>query len=164
MTTRRARRSVPRCARLSAFDRLATWCLTSAGVEARHVVSVAGTKWTVCYKVHVIPAHRTQYRASITLWPKTRKRFVSRAQPGWHADLVRGDWYHDCRRELRRRGYDGRWVWSPYGRFGDFWKTLKDVTSLAREARALERLRKEPSFCPPGRRTSRLSGPACRRR
>jgi hypothetical protein len=147
---------VPRGARLPAFDRLPRWRMTHGGVEARQLVSVAGTKWTVCYKVHVIPARRTQYKASITLWPKTKKRLLSRAQPGWHADLVANNWYHACRRELRRRGYHGRWLWSPYGRFGDFWKPMKDITSLAREAHALERFRKEPSFAALGRRTSRF--------
>ena len=51
-----------RCARLRAFGDLDAWCLASAGVEAQHVVSVGPTKWTVCYKVHVIPSRRTLYQ------------------------------------------------------------------------------------------------------
>jgi hypothetical protein len=71
---------------------------------------------------------------------------ASRTQPGWHPELVKSDWYRACGRELRRHGYNGSWVWSPYGRFGDFWKTLQNFASLAREVRLLERLRKEPFF------------------
>src|SRR5437879_2858818 len=105
----------------------------SAGLEARQLISVARTQWTVCYKIHVIPSNRTQYRASITLWPRATRRLVSRAEPGWHADLAKSNWYRACRENLRRRGYQGRWLWSPWGRFGDFWKSLKDFNSLARE-------------------------------
>lgn len=129
----------------------------SVGLEARQVISVARTKWTVCYKIHAIPSGRTEYKSSITLWPRAKKRLVSRAEPGWHAGLVKSNWYRTCREELCRRGYHGRWSWSPSGRFGDFWKTLKDFQSLAKEARILDRLRKEPSFCAMGRRRSRLS-------
>jgi len=160
IVARRARHSLPRCARLGAFDRLAAWSLTGAGLEARQVVSVARTKWTVCYKVHVIPARRTQYKASITLWPKAGTKPIARTHPGWNADLVRNKWYQACRQELRRRGYHGNWLWSPSGRFGDFWKTLSDANALAKEARVLERLRRQPSFGAQGRRTNRLSGPA----
>jgi len=51
--------------------------------------------------------------------------------------------YQACLREPRRYGYHGNWLSSPYGRFGDFWKTLRDFSALARETRFLERLRKE---------------------
>jgi len=128
---------------LQAFTGLDAWWLASAGVEAQRAVSVGRTKWTVCYKVHVIPSRRIEYKASITLWPNARgKRLTSRRQAGWHPDLIKTNWYEGCRRELRRRGYHGSWQWSPSGRFGDFWKTFKDFSSLAREARILERLRK----------------------
>ena len=137
---------------LRALRGLDTWRLVSIGVEARRVVSVGRTKWTVCYKVHVIPARRTEYKASITLWPRARtKKLTSRRAPGWHPDLVKGDWYQACGRELRRRGYQGSWPWSPWGRFGDFWKTLGDFNALAREARVLERLRRAPLIPPPQR-------------
>src|SRR5262249_14255352 len=132
----------------------------SAGLEARQVISVAQTKWTVCYKIHAIPSRRTEYKSSITLWPHAKRRLVSRAEHGWHTDLVKSNWYRTCRKELRRSGYHGRWHWSPSGRFGDFWMSLKDFDSLTREARILDRLRKKPSFCTTGRRASRLSGPA----
>src|SRR2546426_2384755 len=99
------------------------------------VVSVGPTKWTVCYKVHVIPSRRTQYKASITLWPRTRQ---NRARPGWHPHLVKSNWYQACLREPRRYGYHGNWLSSPYGRFGDFWKPLRDFSALARETRFQE--------------------------
>jgi len=61
MTARRTQHR-HRCARLRAFGDLDAWCLASAGVEAQQVVSVGPTKWTVCYKVHVIPSRRTLYQ------------------------------------------------------------------------------------------------------
>ncbi len=146
MTARRTPRRSNGSALLWAFDGLDAWRLASAGVEAQRVVSVRRTKWTVCYKVHVIPSRRIEYKASITLWPRARKRLPSRRQPGWHRDLVKRNWYQACGRELRRHGYHGSWLWSPYGRFGDFWKTLRDLSSLAREVRLLEHLRREPFF------------------
>jgi|SRR5437016_5391928 len=156
MTARRIRDRTLRCPRLRAFGGLDAWCVASAGFEAQQVVSVGSTKWTICFKLHVIPTRRTQYKASITLWPTTRGK---RAHPGWHPHLVNGNWYQACQRELRRYGYHGSWLSSPHGRFGDFWKTLSDFDALAREARFLERLRKT-SRLGRGRRTSRLSGPA----
>ena len=118
----------------------------SIGLEARQLITVARTNWTVCYKVHAIPSRRTEYKSSITLWPRTKKHLVSRAQLGWHAGLVKTNWYRTCRERLRRHGYHGRWRWSPWGRFGDFWKSLDDFNTLATEARVLDQLRKEPLF------------------
>ena len=142
----------------------------STGLEVRQVVSVARTTWTVCYKIHAIPARRTEYRSSITLWPRPKRGRISHAQAGWHEDLVKSNWYSSCRKELRSRGYHGRWRWSPWGRFGDFWKSLTDFESLMREARVLDELRREPSFCAirpsnkllerPGMNAWRLSGAA----
>jgi hypothetical protein len=132
---------------LRAFNGLDAWWLANAGVETQRVVSVGRTKWTVCYKVHVIPSRRIEYKASITLWPNVRReKLTSRRQPGWHPDLVKTNWYQACGRELRRHGYHGSWQWSSWGRFGDFWKSLKDFRALAREAHALERLRKGPAL------------------
>ena len=128
---------------LRAFNGLGAWCLASAGIEAQRLVAVGRTRWTVCYKVHVIPGRRIEYKASITLWPNARgKRFASRKQPGWHPDLIKTNWYQAYVRALRRHGYRGSWQWSPWGRFGDFWKTLKNFSSLSREAHMLEHLRK----------------------
>jgi hypothetical protein len=142
-----AQRKLLRPSHLRSLDGLDAWWLASAGVEAQRVVSVGRTKWTLCYKVHVIPSRKIEYKASITLWPNVRrKRFTSRRQPGWLPDLVKARWYQACERQLRRHGYRGRWQWSPWGRFGDFWKTLEDFSSLAREARKLEQLRKDPGF------------------
>lgn len=142
-TQRRSRRNMS----LRAFKGLDAWWLASLGVETQRVVSVGRVRWTVCYKVHVIPSRRTEYKASITLWPDAkRRRLISRRQPGWHPDLIKNDWYQACGRGLRRLGYHGSWQWSPWGRFGDFWKTFEDFSSLAREAYMLERLRKGPAL------------------
>ena len=147
MTARRTQHRSHSSALLRAFDGLDAWCLASVGVEARRVVSVRRTTWTVCYKVPVIPLRRIECKSSITLWPRARKTLASRRQPGWHPDLVKGgNWYQAYGRELRRHGYHGSWLWSPCGRFGDFWKTLRDSNSLAREVRLLEHLRREPFF------------------
>ena len=156
MTARRAKHRMHPCPRLRAFGRLDGWCLVNAGIEAQHMVSVGLTRWTVCYKVHVIPSRRTQFKASITLWPRTRHR---PAHPGWHPQLLKAGWYQTCQRELHRYGYRGSWAASPFGRFGDFWKTLRDFNALTKEAHVLEGLRPESLFAR-GRRTSRLSGPA----
>jgi hypothetical protein len=134
----RSRGQVP----LRAFSGLDGWWLTNGGIEAQRAISVGGARLTVCYKVHIIPARRTKYKASITLWPRARRRLTSRRQPGWHPDLVRTNWYEACGQEFRRRGYRGSWRWSPWGRFGDFWKSLNGAGSLAREAQKLERLRR----------------------
>jgi hypothetical protein len=133
---------------LRAFDGLDSWRLTNVGVMARRVVEVGATKWTVCYMVHVIPSRRVEYKASITLWPRTGKRLTSRRQLGWHPELREAKWYQACGRALARHGYRGSWQWSPWGRFGDFWKTLKNLDALAREIRLLERLRRAPLLGP----------------
>lgn len=117
-----------------------------AGVEARRVISVGRVKWTVCYKVHIIASGTTEYKASVTLWPNPRKRLTSRGGAGWQPDLVKANWYQACGRQLRRHGYRGSWQWSPWGRFGDFWKPLKDLSSLVREAHKLDHLRNDPDF------------------
>jgi len=74
MTERRTDHRLPRCARLRSLKSIAAWCLVSAGVEARQPTSVGRTKWIVCYKVHVVPSRRTEYRTSITLWPDCAKK------------------------------------------------------------------------------------------
>ena len=47
----------------------------------------------------------------------------------------------NCEREIRRHGYSGEWRKSPWGRFGDFWKRLKDAKAVADEAKRLDDLR-----------------------
>jgi hypothetical protein len=144
MTARPRQNESHRVMWLRGLGGLNGWSVTSAAVEAKRVVSVGRTKWTACYKVHVIPSRRIQYKTSITLWPRTTTTLASRRHPGWHPDLAKAKWYQACTRELRRHGYRGRWLWSPSGRFGDFWKTLGGADSLAREVRLLDRLRRAP--------------------
>ncbi len=132
---------------MGAFRGLPSWWLASAGVEAQRIVTVGRTRWTVCYKVHVIPPRRGGYKASITLWPRVRTRLGStRRRGGWNGELVQSGWYERSARLLRRHGYRGTWESSPWGRFGDFWKTLKSMNDLAKEARILDQLRKTLRF------------------
>jgi hypothetical protein len=155
MTRRRIKHQTRPCPGLRTLSRLGGWCLASVGVEAKDILSVGPTRWTVCYKLHVIPLRRTQYKASITLWPRTR---ASRQPLKWHPYLVRENWYQACRLELRRYGYRGKWAQSPNGLFGDFWKTLGSLDALPREARRLQRFRRA-SLVPGSRLKNRLSGP-----
>jgi hypothetical protein len=145
---RKRQSSVPRPSQLMrAFRGLDEWWLASAGVEAQRILTVGKTKWTACYKVHVVPPRRAEYKASITLWPRVRRRLVSqRRSGGWNAELLDQGWYDRSSRELPRHGYRGTWQWSPWGRFGDFWKTLTSMSDLAVEVRTLERLRKTLRF------------------
>src|SRR5215510_13427776 len=85
---------------LGPFAGLDEWWLPSGGIETQRAVLVGGAKLTVCYKVHVIPSHRPTYRASITVWPRARRRLKSRTQPGWHPDLAKTGWYKACARDL----------------------------------------------------------------
>lgn len=54
------------------------------------------------------------------------------------------EWYALCQRELRRYGYRGAWRHSPWGRFGDFWKKHADASSLVKETKRMEALKREP--------------------
>jgi hypothetical protein len=64
-----------------------------------------------------------------------------RSDEGWDKELLKQDWYQKRQRQLRSFGYRGRWEACPAGRFGDFWKTLKDTKTAAAEVRRLDRLR-----------------------
>src|SRR5919204_1692407 len=146
MTRRRIKHQTRRCPSLRTLSMLDGWCLASVGVEAKDVLSVGPTKWTVCYKLHVIPSRRTQYKASITLWPRTRASRQplkwSRQPQKWHPHLGRDNWYQACRQQLLQYGYRGKWAQSPLGPFGNFWKTLRSLDALPREARRLQRFRR----------------------
>jgi len=110
---------------------------------------VGRTEVTVNYGIHVVPPGGREgvFRSSVTVWPKGRKRGSasqwnagSKKPGGWNAALVRLEWYQLCERELRRCGYRGTWRHSPWGRFGDFWKSHKDAASLLQETKRLEAL------------------------
>jgi hypothetical protein len=86
---------------LRGFDGLDAWKVSSVGVEARSVMPVRGTRWVVCYKVHMLRAPKLEYKASITLWPRVGKRSGvggkrSNKSDGWNAELIRDDWYKRC--------------------------------------------------------------------
>ena len=152
----RRRFQVP--ALLRAIEGLDAWWLATAGVEANRVVTVHRTKWTVCFKLHLVRGQEVEYHASITLWPTARQKLASRRQLGWQPDLVRSNWYRACRRELGRHGYHGSWHWSPRGRYGDFWRRLPDSRALAKEVRLLEELRRaRPFFASPRRRAEPMT-------
>ena len=140
---------VPRPSHLMrAFQGMDEWVLASAGVESQRILTIGRTKWTACYGVHVVPGRRRPgYQASVTLWPRVRRRLASqRRSGGWNAALLEQGWYDRSSRELRRHGYRGTWQWSPWGRFGDFRKTLKSMSDLAVEVRNVDRLRQSLRF------------------
>src|SRR5262245_22876671 len=123
------------------------WQVGNAGFEPRVPFRVAGFTGTVVYKVHAIGfgERRLRFKVSVTLWPRdavrggsarTRKRSARLVQTGLEA----------CGRALRRHGYRGDWPASPWGRFGDFWKSLRDVKAVRSEVRVLERWVEAPPW------------------
>jgi hypothetical protein len=132
---------IGRLVRLFARRQRLRW-VARAGFETSRDIAVGDEPWRVCYAIHVIPAgpRGVELKSSITLWPAaTRKR------PGWRRGgrsptLRAKGWYETCRRRLGQHGYAGRWQASPWGRFGSFWKPLKDTAAVSAEIAALERL------------------------
>ena len=99
-----------------------------------------GITGTVVFKVHAIgyAERRIVFKSSVTLWPRrSPKRNVQRSELAWRAA---------CGRALRQYGYRGEWRRSPWGQFGDFWKSLKDLKALRSEVRVLERWADRPPW------------------
>lgn len=95
---------------------------------------------TAVYKVHTIGygERKIVFKASVTLWPRpSRRRKVEHGEPAWR---------EACGRALRRHGYRGEWLRSPWGRFGSFWKSLKNTKALRSEVRVLERWAEHPPW------------------
>jgi len=129
-------------------DLQGAWLTASAGFERRDVLTVDGKQWTVIYKLHVIrpkadSTGKVDLKSSITLWPSksSKRRVAGGSSDGWDADLLKQNWYQALQGQLRRYGYRGRWELSPVGRFGDFWKTLRDTKAAASELKLLDRVR-----------------------
>ena len=83
-----------------------------------------------------------EFRASITIWPgktlrskrRARARGISNERPA-----VQG-WRREVQRKIRRQGYRGHWARTPWGRCGDFWKTLRDARAVRAEVERLDKL------------------------
>jgi hypothetical protein len=131
------------------FERhLSEWKTANAGFERRNVVIADGAQWTVIYKIHGVRSERAraaklELKSSITVWPAraTGKGKPSRPGRGAVAGRPPDLWLERYGRVVRQHGYRGRWQESPVGRFGDFWKPLRDARAVAAEVKRLDRLR-----------------------
>jgi len=115
------------------------WAPVNAGYELRRIIVVDGSPWTVCFKVHVVPADGgsrslLRFKSSITVWPPELSKHED-------ARLARLGWFRRFEQALRRAGYHGKWSKSPQGRWADFWKDLAGVAGVRREAKRLEKLK-----------------------
>ncbi len=120
-----------------------SWVPANAGFELRRVLMLRKKRWTVCFRIHVVPRGdgtrkggvRLGFKSSVTLWPPR----LSKAEEN---TLKQDGWYAKVHRVLLRVGYHGAWRRSPWGTFGDFWKQhLAGVAGVQRERGRLERLR-----------------------
>lgn len=114
------------------------WSPSTAGYELWREVQAEGTTWSVCMKVHAVPARSgpgspVRFKASITLWPDgaSRARRPETRARAWRASVGK---------HLEGLAYRGDWVKSPHGVFGDFWKDLGGPADVRREAKRLEKL------------------------
>lgn len=125
----------PHASLLEFFEaRKGNWSPKSSHFARRdHRLTVAGLPWRVACGLHAQTngGKAVLIKASVTLWPWRLDEQASRA-------LLEGKWYGKVQRRLRRYGYRGRWRESPYGRFGDFWKTLSGVKAVPAEVEFLE--------------------------
>ena len=127
--------------------RRAGWIAANAGFERLDVIVIDGSRWAIFRKVHVIRDQAVRmdkfdFRASITIWPGTTtrsKRLVRAPDISNDRPAVQG-WRREVQRKIRRQGYRGHWARSPWGRFGDFWKTLKDARAVRAEVERLDKL------------------------
>jgi hypothetical protein len=122
--------------------------VATAGFARRDVVTVDGRWWTITYKIHAIRpegarATKVDFKSSITVWPPDNhgEKKAARVRDGSDAGRLTKEWRRRCQREIRQHGYRGRWQESPYGQFGDFWKTLTGARAVAAEVKLLDRLR-----------------------
>ena len=111
------------------------WSPATAGYELWRTVEVGDSLWSVCMKVHAAPARNgprapLRFKASVTLWPNGagHDRRGQASMPAWSVKV---------QRHLGRFGYQGRWMTSPGGVFGDFWKDLGGLAAVRREAKLL---------------------------
>lgn len=124
------------------------WFPSTAGYETWRTVEADGTRWSVCVKVHAVPARKgpeapVQFKASITLWGEGETR-------GGRKRTAKG-WPVAVRRHLERAGYTGDWMQSPHGVFGDFWKDLPTPAAVRREAKRLLSLELPAASAGPGK-------------
>src|SRR5450432_952780 len=112
------------------------WRPVNAGYDLRRLVTVDGKNWTICLKVHAIVddhvsrakrSRQIRFQSSVTLWPP-------RLAPTGEERLAQTGWYKAVAKAVRAGGYRGKWMESPSGRFGDFWKDLSTVAEVRREA------------------------------
>ena len=122
------------------------WVAANAGFERLDVVVIDRTPWAIFRKVHVlrdqaVRLDKFEFRASITIWPgrTTRNKRLARPRGASNDKPVQG-WPLEVQRKIRRQGYRGHWAKSPWGRFGDFWKTLKDARAVRAEVERLDKL------------------------
>lgn len=125
-----------------------------AHFSTNRIHAVGRTEIRVAYDLHVVPpgGNEGAFRSSVTVWTKGRRRRVEGRTPwnvspskpgGWNSALLRLGWYQECEQLLRRYGYRGKWRHSPWGRFGDFWKSHEDPPSLLKEVELFETLSDE---------------------
>jgi len=117
------------------------WQVGATGFEARLRLRIGGRTGSIVYKLHTLGwgERRMRYLASVTIWPSSRR---TRTEETRASRAFR----ESCSRTLRRHGYRGKWQRSPWGRFGDFWKRLKDLRALHHEAAMLERWSDAPPW------------------
>jgi hypothetical protein len=140
----RARRPLAHLSRVFKDHRDEWW--ESGGFERHQLVNAGGSRWRVIYKIHAIrssAAHlqRVEFKSSVTVWAQgpRQRRPPRRARDGSDAGAR---WRQALQRELRRRGYHGKWRAFPAtGIFADFWKDLPGAGAVPAEVKRLERLR-----------------------
>lgn len=119
--------------------------MVNLGFERREVVTVHGTRWTCCYKIHVNNFSRNilaapKLQAGITFWPPRATKVSGAAGRARDAKLRSVGWYRASERELKRHGYRGGWRATRWGRMGDFLKDLTDARAVAAEVRRFDGL------------------------
>jgi hypothetical protein len=123
------------------------WRATNAGFERRNFVIVDRTRWTIICKIHALKFQPTRlekinFRASITIWPgtMTKSERFARVRVA-NAGRPARQWRREAEGKIRKQGYRGRWRRFPGGKFGDFWKTLRDLRAARAEVKLLDSLR-----------------------